>query len=114
MLWNRQTITSVRDHSVGIAAIECAPRERRAVTQILESLLTVFTHPAGPTQPRHPGTISDPEPGDARSYLDDPADDLMSGRDRVHRLRQLAIQQMQIRPAYTAGQHLEPHLVLIQ
>ena len=49
--------------------------------------------------------VAEREVADARAERLDPADDLVSGHDRIARLRQFAVGDMQVRAAHAAGQN---------
>src|SRR5581483_2772054 len=111
-LRNRHAIPRVGDHTLSVTAIEGASGKPSLVTEILQTVLAVIAYPASPAQPRHTNTLPDVEFVDPLARLQHTPDDLMSRYHRVSRLRQLTIQQVQVRPTHPASQHLEPHLML--
>jgi hypothetical protein len=102
----RQRVDEVRAR-VGVlrvAAVQVVAGEARLVAEVLG---------AGPAEAA--GPVGRAHPGDAHALsraaaLDDLADDLVAGNDRIAARRELSGDDVQVGAADAAGTDLEPHL----
>ena len=74
------------------------------------SVLAVAAVAAGPAQPWHPHPLAGIETGNASARRHDPADDFVPWHDRQGRVRQFAVDEVQVGAAHAAGFHLEQDL----
>ena len=107
---DRQAVALVRGGQLGIAAVPSLPGEHRSRAEVLAAGEALLALPAGPGEPRHPDPVADLESGGIDTAFDDPADDLVTGDDGELRGRDLAVGEMQIRPAHPAGLDLDQDL----
>src|SRR5207244_13195254 len=101
--------TGVGHGVIRVAAVELVPRESRAGAEILASAGAVLARTAGISEPRNPHAIAYDESVHRIADLLDDADDLVARNDRHVRIRQLAGDDVQIRPAHAAGADLDEH-----
>src|SRR5581483_4654309 len=94
----------------GVPSIDLIAREQGRVAQVLSPLGAVSASAAGVPEPGNAHTVAFAEARDARPHLLDPADNLVPGDDGKLRIRQLAIDDMEIGPAHAAGGHAYEHL----
>lgn len=66
---------------------------------------------ASPTQPRHPNSLADPETLRVSPAFSDEAHNFMSRDERQFRIWQFAVQDVQVRPADTAGRDTNQDLI---
>ena len=89
----RIAVALVRERVLGVAAVAVVTRELRAVAEVLLAGAAVAAVAVGPTEPRN---------ADATPFADDLADDLVADHERQLRPSQLAVDDVEIRPADTA------------
>jgi hypothetical protein len=90
-----------------IAAIAGVAGKQRPIAQVLTAAATIGTDAAGVAEPGDADTLADREAGDPLPHRGDPPDDLVAGHDRKLRVRQLAVDNMQIGTADAAGHDLD-------
>ena len=105
-----EAIAPVGDDVFGIAAVDVAAGEVRRVAEVLHARQAVVAVAAGPAEPGHADARPHGEVADAAAQRLNPADDLVSGYDRIARLRQFAVGDMQVRAAHAAGQNTNQNL----
>jgi len=94
-------------HVFGIAAGPRVTGELRRVAEVFLGVLAVAAGAAGVPQPGNADPLARLEAGHALAQGIDPPDDLVAGNDRQWRLRQFAVDHVQIGAADATGQH--PH-----
>jgi hypothetical protein len=105
LIGQREAVTCIGHRSLGIAAIDLIAGEAGLLAQILPAAPAILAFPAGPAKPGNAHAVARLELRHVWADRNNPADDFMA-RDHVRlRVGQLAIQQMQIRPADAAGKH---------
>ncbi|ACM34586.1 hypothetical protein Dtpsy_3153 [[Acidovorax] ebreus TPSY] len=70
--------------------------------------------PTGPPQPRNAYPLSPPPAPHARPQAGDTGHDLMPRHEGPHRIRQLAVTQMEVRAAHAAGLHRQQQLACLR
>jgi hypothetical protein len=105
-LAERERKARIGDRRRREAAIASKPGEERVIAEIFLAARAIGTDTAGVAKPRNPNALTHPQALDASPDLVDPSNDLMAWDDRQLRVRQLAIDDMQVRAAYAAGGHL--------
>ena len=105
-----EAVAPVGDDVVGIAAVDIAAGEMRRVAEILHARQAVVAMAAGPAEPGHADARADGEVADAFAQRLDAADDLVTGHDRIARLRQFAIGDVQVRAAHATGKNTNQDL----
>ena len=103
----RKTVACIGDRVRRIPTIAGVAGEQWPVTQILPAGATIGADPAGVAEPRNADPLADRESGDPLPHCRNAPHDLVAGHDRKPRVRQLAIHDMQIGPAHTAGGDLD-------
>ena len=91
-------------------AVSREAREDWLVAEVLAPILAVGARAASVAEPGDADAFARRETRDIRADRVDPANDLVTGDDRQHGVWQLAVDDVQIGPAYAAGQHLHPDL----
>jgi hypothetical protein len=109
-LTERESKTRIRNRCGRKAAVARKSREYRVIAEIFTMSQTIGTNPAGVAEPGNADPLTEAQRFDAGADRIDPADHLMTGNDRIFRVGQLAIQNMQVCPTDTASQHLDPDL----
>ncbi len=99
---DREAIALVGDRQLGIAAIDLVAGEAGMVAQILTAATAAIADAAGPAEPRHADPVAEREVVGIGAPLNDHADDLMARHQRQFRLRQLAVEDVQIGTAHRA------------
>ena len=94
----------------GVAAVAGVAGEQRPVAQVLPPVTAIWTDAAGRAEPGHADPLAQGKAGDAGAERRDPADDLMAGDDRQLRVRQFAVDHMQVGAAHAAGRDLDQDL----
>jgi hypothetical protein len=97
----REAEALVRNRVLGVAAVDVAPGEARALTQVLEPSPAVRTLPARPAQPGH---------AHPAAAVHARADDLMAEDQRQVPGPDVAVAQVQVGPADAAGVHADQDL----
>ena len=100
----------VRDAQLRVPAVAVVPRELRRTAEVLASGTAVATLTARPPQPWHADTLAHSQsynPGAERRHAND---HLMSRNECNFGLRALAIHDVQIGSAESAGVHSEEQL----
>jgi len=95
---------------VGEAAVDLVTREARLSAEVLPPARAEAARPAGPAQPRHADTPPEGQPLDAGPDRLDHADDLVPGDHGAAEVRQLAVHDVEVRPADAAGEDPQSHL----
>jgi hypothetical protein len=98
----------------GEAAIARVAGEKRCITKIFSACETKGTMAAGVSEPGNANTHSDFEILDAGSHRLDASDDLVSRYDWQFRIRQFAIDDVQIGTADTASRHSDANFTTIR
>ncbi len=108
-----------RRQSVGIAlgrharlrvtAVNVPAGESRRQAEVLRAAAAECARAVGPGQPGHADPVTDGEPVGALAKGVDPADDLMPGRSAGPVRREVALGQVQVRPADPAAADPDPH-----
>src|SRR3977135_4585489 len=96
---------------VRVPPVAAVPGEARLLTQILASGAAIFARAAGVAEPRHTHPIADVKLCDLRSEGGDDADDLVPRCHGEADVRQLIVEQMQIRAAHPAGLPRQPEVL---
>jgi hypothetical protein len=91
------------------AAVACVSGKKRAIAQIFAAGAAIGTDAARMAEPWNSDTFADAQPLDASSDRFDPTNNLVAGNDRQHWVRQLAIDDMQVRAADAAGGDFHPN-----
>ena len=105
-----EAIAPVGDHVLGVAAVDVAAGEVRRVAEILHARQAEAAVATGPAKPGHADALAEREVADAGAQRLNPADDLVSGHDRIARLRQFAVGDMQVSAAHAAGENTNQNL----
>src|SRR6266508_242375 len=100
----RQTVDPLgaRHNYLGVAAVPVAPSEGRLLAEVLAPRAAEAADPAGRSHPAHADGIPRRESPDSRSQSDNLPRGLMPGNDG-QASRNLALQDVQVRPADAAG-----------
>ena len=96
-----QAKTFIDDGVLGIAAVQVVAGEPRVVTEVLAA---GTAEPAVAVRPAEPGNP------DAPILADDSSDDLVAEHERQLRVRQLAVEDVEVGPADAAGLHPDEQL----
>jgi hypothetical protein len=96
----------------GVAAITRVASEPRRIAQIFASCAAVRTNAAGGGEPRQADVRAERKTADAGTDRSHPADNLVARHDRQLRIRQFAVDQVQIGAANAAGRNLNQDLTL--
>ena len=96
----RQAVALVGDDPLRVAAVEVVAREARRLAEVLAAGEAVAARPVGPAEPGH----AEPAPVLVA------ADDLVPGNERELRVRQLAVDDVEVGAADTAGRHAQQDL----
>jgi hypothetical protein len=94
-----------------IAAIAGVAGEQRLIAEVLTLHPAVGTGTVGVAQPRDADPLADLQAPHGGADRIDPADDLVPGNHRHLRVRQLAVNDVQVRAADAARQHPDADLV---
>ena len=107
----RKAVAGVGDRVLGVAAVDLVAGEAGVRAQVLLARPAVAASAAGPAEPGHADPLARArEPRRPRPRADDVADDLVAGNDRQLRLRQLAVDDVQVGAADGARGDLDQHL----
>uniref|UniRef100_A0A0U1PBP6 Uncharacterized protein n=1 Tax=Mizugakiibacter sediminis TaxID=1475481 RepID=A0A0U1PBP6_9GAMM len=106
-----EAVARVGERVLGVAAVELIAGEARLLAQVLAAAAAVGANAAGPAQPRHADALAFAEALDARAARHHRADDLVAGDQLRLRLRQLAVDHVQIGAADRAGVHADQQLL---
>jgi hypothetical protein len=85
-------------------------RESRRIAEILLPAKAIEAVPARPAEPRHSDTFADSEVAGLPAALDHSSDDLVTGNDRQGPV-DVAVRDMQVGSANTAGDHFQQQLM---
>src|SRR4051812_5524064 len=96
---NRKSETRVRDRELRVAAIDGVAGESCARAQVLAIGNAILAFAASPAEPGNPDAIASLKILDAVSDFLDASDNFVTGHERQLWFRQLAIDDVQIRPA---------------
>src|SRR5437762_7900638 len=110
--WNQEGKARVRNCVGRIAAIDLVAGELREWTQVLLPSQTEIALAARAAKPGHADPVTNFEPCDAGTKFVHMPDDFVAGHDRQPRVRQFAIDEMQVCPADGAGRHPYPDFSL--
>src|SRR5690606_3335949 len=102
-----EAIALVGDDVLGVTAGERIARESRRVAEILGAEDAVPATAAGRPEPRHADARAERQRPGLAAARDDAADDLVARNDRIRNVRQLVVEDVQVRPADAAGEHLD-------
>jgi hypothetical protein len=94
----------------GVAAIERVARKAGMVAKVLATGAAVLTFAAGPAEPRDSYSIAGLESFDCFTALNYGSDDFVPGHKRQFRVRQFAIDDVQVRSANGAGGDADQNL----
>jgi len=83
--------------------VDLVAGETRAVAQVLAMAGAEGAVAAGPAQPGASHALAGADVVHAGADVDDPADDLVSGNHRQHRIGQLAVDEVEVGAAHAAG-----------
>src|SRR5207248_6770479 len=103
----RKAVALVGDGHPGVATVDLVTREARTVAEVLAARPAMLAGAARPAQPRNSDPRSFRESRASGFY--DP-NDFVAEHERQLRIRQLAVQDMQICPAHAAGADAQEHL----
>ena len=92
------------------AAVARVAGEARAVAKVFPAAPAIGTFAAGITKPGNADPFADPERRHAGPKRLDPTDHLVAGNNRIGRIGQFSIDDMQIGPAHAAGTDLDAHI----
>ena len=106
-LRNRHAVALVGDGELRVAAVQVVAGEARAVAEVLASAQAVPALVVGPAEPRDADPVARRE---ALAAEDDASDDLVTDDERELRVRQLAVDDVQVRAADAAREDLDEHL----
>ncbi len=109
-LVEREAVARVGHGVFGVAALDLVAGEARRVAQVLALTRAEAAMAAGPPQPGYADALARDEVGDACSAADHPADDLVTGDHRQHRIGQLAVDEVEVGAAHAAGFHPQQDL----
>src|SRR4029453_18240726 len=93
-------------------AVDVVPGESPVLAEVLPPGAAVTAGAGGAAQPRHADPLPLRETVRPCAPSDHPADDLVAEDQRELRLAELAIEDVQVRPADGAGRHVEEELAL--
>jgi hypothetical protein len=108
----RKAETGVGDGILGVAAVDLVPGEPGVLAQVLAPGETVAALAVGPPQPRHPDPVPHREAVRAPSDLLHGADYLVAWDQGQSGIRQLPVNDVQIRPAHGAAVYAQEELLL--
>jgi hypothetical protein len=95
---------------LGEAPVDLVTREPRLLAQVLTPARAEAAPAASPAQPRHADPLPGGEPLDAGADGLDDAHDLVAGHDRSAEVRQLAVDDVEVRPADSTREDADLHL----
>ena len=103
--WHAEAL--VRHRQRRVAAVAVVPRKASPIAKVLATRAAVAALPARPAEPGDPdsGTLLEP-----LSACDHAPDDLVAQHERELGLGQLAVDDVQVGPAYAAGGNRDEHL----
>ena len=102
---NRKAKAGISHRELGVAAINCVTSEPREIAEILAVRPAVFALAASPAEPRNADAFADAKTIDALADPLDMPDDLVSENQRQFRIRQFAIDDVEIGPTNRASAH---------
>ena len=105
-----KAVALVGDGVFRIAAVQLIPGEAGVIAQVLTSGETVAANTARVAQPGHSHPVADGKALHARAQLGHGADNFVPGDERQFGLRELAVNDVQIGTADTAGVDAEQQL----
>src|SRR5262249_34025963 len=103
----RKAIAGIGDEMRGKAAVARVSGEARAVAKVLPPAPAIRTFAAGVTEPGNADAFAGFRGSDAGAKRIHPPDHFVAGNDRIGDIRQLAVDDMQVGPAYAAGADLD-------
>lgn len=103
VIWQRETKGRVRNDMGRVAAIARVAGEKRIVAEIFAAFRTIGTMAAGMAEPWHADTRARRKTCNMRADRFNASNDLMPRHDRTKRMRQLAVDYVEIRPADASG-----------
>ncbi len=89
-----QAKTRVRERFLGVAAIHRIAGEARVLAEVFLAGLAVAAEPARLREPGNADPVAGTKSADRSTGLSDPANDLVTGGDRIVDVRQLAIEEV--------------------
>ena len=107
----RKGVARIGDNMIGIAAVAGVAGELSAVAEVLPPAQAIAAMPASPGEPRYADPSTNAVIEDAFAQRDDPPDDLMPWDDRMTDMRQLVVDDMQVRAAHAAGGNLDKDML---
>ena len=105
-----EAVAPVGDDIVGIAAVDVTAGEMRRVAEILQARKAVAAVAAGPAEPGHADARADGKIAHPIAQGRHAADDLVARDDRITRLRQFAVGDVQVGAADAAGKDANQNL----
>ncbi len=108
---NRKHVACVGHGVLGIAAVDLVAGEARMVAEIFGALAAIGACAVGIAEPRHADAHPRSEALDAVAQGLDAPDDLVPEHERKLRLRELAVEDMQVGAAHPARRDLDQDLV---
>ena len=108
---DRKAIPLIGDRQLGITAIDLVASEARVIAEIFAAAAAKFAHPTGPAEPRHANPIADSKAVNLGAFFSDCTDDLVAENERQFRVRQFAIDNVQIGPTHRTGAHRDQQLL---
>jgi DNA-binding MarR family transcriptional regulator len=100
----------VRHGVLRIAAVEPVTGEASTLAEVLAPGVAVPALPAGPTEPGHPHPLARSKALSPGPETLDDSHDLVTGDQRELRIRQLAVDDVEVGAAHAAGTHPQEHL----
>ena len=95
---------------VGVAPVDVPAGEAWPEAEVLSPRGAEAADPAGVRQPGHPDAVTLPPAGAPGTELVDHTDDLVPWRDPRPAWDQVALGEVEVRPAHAAGPDAHPHL----
>ena len=110
LLWQRKTKSRVSDGEFRVTAVDGVAGETRTVAKVLPIRSTINAVAVGPAEPWNSDTLTNRKFFCARSNCFDAPDNLVSGDQRQFRIRQFAIDNVQIGATNRARAHAHEQL----
>ena len=98
-----KTEAVIGDDVLRVSAVDRVAGELRVVAEVLAARPAIGANPAGRGEPRNADTVAARERIDRGAGIDHRADDFMTGNDRRARVRELAVDDVQIGSTDAAG-----------
>jgi hypothetical protein len=110
--WSRQRKAEPRvgDSVRGVAAVARVTREQRRIAEIFPAAAAIGARLTGVPEPGHAHALAQRKTFDVSAERRHAPDDLVAWHDRQFRIRQLAVDHMQVGPADAAGRDLQQDL----